>query len=254
MSALTIPSSPTRHRPRRIDVHRSLVALLGVVLLVCSVVLSAVDTARGADDDPAPGTDDSSVSVVVPSTQSGLPLPPPVSTGGTTKPGGAGGGGGPAGAQSIATCTPKEPAVPTRPASSGEAAELDRTVYLDGDTIVATASGFGAGEQVQVVLFDDPAIVGSLAADDSGTVRAEVALPKDPLPGTRTLQFTGWCERIALADVLIGRGGSLADTGLQGAPVWLWWVLGAVILIALLVAGLRLVRVLRAPETGGRSA
>lgn len=242
MSATPDPSTMGRS-PRR----RARAVLLAFALLVSLGTLDAPGVATAAEPTP----DGSSVSVVVPATETDSLVPPsPAHQGGDSGIGGgslpASSSGSGAGASTNATvCTPAEPAVPTRPATSGEAAAVDKEVYIEGDTVVATATGFGPSEKVQVVLFNDPSVVHAVTADASGAVRAEIVVDDELRPGTHALQLTGWCERVALADVLIGTAGSLAAAGMQAVPVWLWWMLGVIALLALLLALPRLVRTLR---------
>ncbi|GGH49859.1 hypothetical protein [Microbacterium album] len=143
-------------------------------------------------------------------------------------------------------CTPTEPAVPAQPASGADEATVDKDVYRVGEEITATATGFGPQEQVQLVLFSEPGLIGSFTADDDGTVRATFPVSEKTPPGPHTLQFTGWCDGVATAAVLVGSAGSAADAE-QGIPAWFWWVGGALLVPATLWAGWYVVRLMRAP-------
>lgn len=251
-------------RPVRTGVARALVvAFLIAAFLIAGISLAAAPSAASADES------DSDFSVTVPETNesgenppspspSGSPTPKPEESEKPSDGGGSGGSGGsgdssgttttPDGTTSTPECTPTEPTVPTVPATTGEKATVDKDVYLVGDEVTATTTGFGAGEQVQLVLFSDPQLIGTFTADADGAVRAEFPVADTVLPGTHTLQFTGWCERITLVDVLVGSdaGGDAASAG-AGIPVWAWWIGGGLGVVALLAAGWQIMRLMREP-------
>ncbi|TFC27363.1 hypothetical protein E3O25_09640 [Cryobacterium sp. TMT1-3] len=142
-------------------------------------------------------------------------------------------------------CTPVEPTVPTVPATTGENATVDQKVYEPGQKVTATASGFGVGEQVQLVMFSEPALVGSFTADAQGQVQAVFPVDEAALPGTHAVQFTGWCTRIALTTVLVGSDALVASA--TSFPMWVWGAGGVVGTAGLALVGGHLLRVMRVP-------
>ncbi|WP_411701258.1 hypothetical protein [Conyzicola sp.] len=182
------------------------------------------------------------------------PPPPPTKTGttaptkSTTKSGGAAAGTSAGGAGGTAECTPTEPPVPTAPASSGSNASVDKEFYQPGQKVTATATGYAAGEQVQLVLFSEPNLIGTFSADAQGQVEAVFPVDEKTTPGTHTVQFTGWCKKVALADVLVGTG-PLVATGFD-IPIGLWIVGGVIAAAVLAMLGWRLLALMRAPAAG----
>ncbi|WP_167047002.1 hypothetical protein [Salinibacterium sp. ZJ454] len=160
----------------------------------------------------------------------------PKSTGGTTTP------------TPQETPAPTEPAIPGAPAANGAEAKVDGETYQAGASVVVTADGFTPGEQVQVVLFSDPQLIGNVAANADGTFEHSFALPDDLAAGRHTVQLTGWASKhIATADVFVTTGPLAADASVPVIPTAVWWVLG--ILAVLLLAGAFwwVIRIMRAP-------
>lgn len=233
-------------------------------LLAAGLVWASAAPAGAASD-----TNDSDVAVSVPAVDPGTnPPPPPPGTnppppapggGGGGRGGGAGGGGGGGGGTPPAggggeVCVPKEPAMPQAPATGGGDAVLDQAVYVPGETVTATAAGFGAAEQVQLVLFGDPVLLGTFTADAAGTVTAQFPVAEQTLAGTHTLQFTGWCGAVSTADILVGSvAGTAASTGIQ-LPPWLWWIAAALAAVLLIVGGRRVIIAMRAPAAPAAAA
>jgi hypothetical protein len=235
-------------------------------LLAIAIVVGAGGGAQAA---PAPvDTHGSDVTVSVPAatpapSTSAPPVMPP-STGGTGGAGGAGTSGGSGGGRAVggagtapaaetaesgsSACVPKEPAVPTAPATetAGEAS-VDKEVYAAGETVTAIAAGFEPHEQVQLVLFSEPALVGTFAADDTGAVTAQFAIAAETLAGTHTVQFTGWCGSVSGVEILVGTTNDSASAGPQGVPPWLWWAGGLLGLALLILAAWWAIRVMRVP-------
>jgi hypothetical protein len=249
----------TRTPPAR--TRRAAGTLLAVVLAGVAWSSLAAGTARAADPDgpdltvtiPERGpSDPDPVPGPTPSTTSPATTPGTVPPATTTKPGTSTRGGGtgadpdaaPAG--DPAPCVPTEPAVPTAPEQAGEPVVTDRPVYLPGQQVTVTAAGFPAGEQVQLVLFADPAVVGTFTADGAGEVEAVVPVADGTAAGRVTVQLSGWCTGVALGDVLVGSAGS-DDAGTQGVPAWAWWAGGGMGLTGAGVGGWWLLRAMRAP-------
>jgi hypothetical protein len=137
------------------------------------------------------------------------------------------------GRQTDGTCVQVEPAVPSAPAGDAWAGGVDKDYYLPGNKVTATASGFGSGERVQLVLFSDPQLIGNFTADAEGQVEAVFAVADDLPAGTHQIQFTGWCASMtALAEVLVGS--PPAPAGDRGIPAWVWWLVALAVLVALI--------------------
>lgn len=238
---------------------------VGITTLIAAAMWAGASATAHAATHPDRKSDSEvsvSVPAATPSTRPSTPASaPPASDGGGAGTGAGGtpvrsnGGTGTAPAAdttapTAAACVPKEPAIPTAPKTGGGEASVDEEVYAVGDTVTATAAGFGANEQVQLVLFSEPSLVGTFAADATGSVTAQFVVAAETLAGGHVLQFTGWCGSISTADVFVGATNSAAG-GVQGVPAWMWWVGGALAL-AILVVGVwwitRLMRVPVAPE------
>jgi hypothetical protein len=192
---------------------------------------------------------------------------PPATGGGAPGAGASGGGGGAAtsggsvprassaggDADKAPAAEPKEcvePEAPSGPATSGEEATVDGTIHLPGERVVARAAGFGAGEQVQFALFTDPQVLGTFTADEKGAVRAELPLAKDAQPGTYAVQFTGWCETVAIAQVLVGSESSAAADAPFGVPPWAMWTGGGIGAAGLAFGARRVFLAMRVPAEG----
>lgn len=145
-------------------------------------------------------------------------------------------------------CAPLEPPVPQEPADDGDAATLDETVRPAGEEVVVRATEFGAREKVQLVLFAEPQVVRTVRADGEGVVEASVTIPERTPSGPHTLQLTGWCGQVAVAEILVASPGG-AGAG-AGIPPWAWWVGGGVGLAGLGVGGWYVFRLMRAPGAG----
>ncbi|GAA3819177.1 hypothetical protein [Cellulomonas soli] len=251
------PSRPPAHRVARV--------LAGACLTLGALAVPA--GAAFADD----AGDQTGLSVSIPARAGTTPTPVPTTTtpsptatsttaptagrgaATTGSPRSAGtseavGGAQPAGA--AAGCAPSEPDVPTRPATAGTAgveAHVDQDLYLPGARVTATATGFAAGEQVQLVLFSEAALVGSFTADAAGQVQAIFPVADGTAPGTHTVQMSGWCgTAVAVVDVLVGSAGATAPAE-QGVPPWAWWAGGGAGLVGLGAGGWQLLALMRGP-------
>ncbi|MDR2253981.1 MAG: hypothetical protein LBD97_09050 [Bifidobacteriaceae bacterium] len=152
-------------------------------------------------------------------------------------------------------CVQVEPPIPLAPTDDAWAAAVDKDLYLPGHKVTTTASGFAAGERVQLVLFSYPRLIGNFTADADGHVEAVFAVADDAAPGTHSIQFTGWCGVVtARADVLVGSPAEPAVS--QGVPAWVWWLLALLLALILAWVTRRLIRALRdrpvPPEAGAQ--
>jgi hypothetical protein len=143
---------------------------------------------------------------------------------------------------------PEKPPVPTEPATEGDIAGLDKDVYLPGQKVTATGDGFGKGEKVQLVLFAEPQVVSTLEADRNGKVEAVFTVSGKTTAGPHTLQLTGWCGDVALAELLVGATGD--DAAAAGVPAWAWWAGGGLGVVGVGAGGWYVFRLMRAPGAG----
>lgn len=126
--------------------------------------------------------------------------------------------------------------------------ELDPDRLAAGEWMEATASGYTAGEQVQVVLYPGAVVIGSVGADVAGFISTRVQVPDDFRPGSHTIEATGWqSEYAANADFTVVTSPVGAETGLP----FMWWL---IILLALLAITVVVVLVyFRRSIFGGRA-
>ncbi|MET0954938.1 MAG: hypothetical protein ABWY68_03240, partial [Cryobacterium sp.] len=96
--------------------------------------------------------------------------------------------------------------------------------------------------------FSEPTVIGTFSADATGQVEAVFPIDKKTTPGNHTVQFTGWCKKIAVADVLVGSG-PLVAAGFD-IPVGVWIAGGVGGAAVLGVAGWQLLGMMRAPVLG----
>jgi hypothetical protein len=257
--AAAAPASPrTAREPRGTGRPRprGWLVRLSAIAATAALAVSAPTAALAKD------ADDSGVSVIVPT-----PEPPPPgggttndratadggSTDGATGGGDARpGGGAPAVGGAAQPAPATEPALSRTPASNGEAARVDRgdSTYAVGAVVTVSADGFTAGEQVQVVLYSDPILIGNVTAGDDGTVTHAFSIPADLPPGKHTIQLTGWqSKRIATVPIIVaGAAASAAESAPGfGLPAWVWWAGGGAALALLATGGWWIVRVMRRP-------
>ncbi|MFD2026291.1 hypothetical protein [Promicromonospora aerolata] len=149
-------------------------------------------------------------------------------------------------------CVPERPPVPAEPATEGDIAALDKDVYLPGHKVTAMADGFGKGEKVQLVLFAEPQVVSTLEADRKGTVEAVFTVSGKTTAGPHTLQLTGWCGDVALAELLVGSAGG--DAAATGVPAWAWWAGGGLGVVGVGAGGWYVFRLMRAPGLSAAGA
>ena len=208
---------------------RSRVRTAGIVGAVSSIALTAVLLSAfagpvGALPQPV-ATAELPVSVVIPDLH---PSPTPSrSTGGGT---GTGTGSGSSSSTPAPVPTPERTGAPTPPSEPTDGAgklTLDKETVSPGDWLVATGTGFTAGEKVQFVLYPGAEVIDSFEADETGTVVARFRLSDETRAGDHVVEATGW-----KSDTV--RNAPFQVVGVAGAVPWLWWVL--IVLGALLVS------------------
>lgn len=146
------------------------------------------------------------------------------------------------------TPAPTEPAIPGTPATNGDEAKLDHETYQAGGWAVVTAKGFTPGEQVQVVLYSEPKLIGNVPAKADGTFEHRFAIPDDLAAGRHTVQLTGWASKhIATADLFVTTGPLSADASVPVIPDGVWWAIGVLAVLLLLGALWWVIRIMRAP-------
>ena len=190
----------------------------GVVsIALTAVLLSAF--AGPVDALPQPvATAELPVSVVIPDLN---PTPTPSRSAG----GGTGTGTGTTTGTSSSTPTPvptpertDAPTPPSEPTDGAGKLELDKETVSPGDWLVATGTGFTAGEKVQFVLYPAAEVIESFEANETGTVIARFRLSDETRAGEHVVEATGW-----KSDTV--RNATFQVVGVAGAVPWLWWVL-----------------------------
>ncbi|TFD53461.1 hypothetical protein E3T55_05465 [Cryobacterium frigoriphilum] len=126
------------------------------------------------------------------------------------------------------------------PTEDAVALTLDTNRVAPGGTITVSAGGYTAGEEIRVVLYSEPVVLGSATADAAGAFTATFTLPADLRTGTHTIEATGLTSGVVTnATVIVvgtagASGGSLASTG------QLWWIalgVGALGMIGVFLIG-----------------
>ncbi|MEN2738122.1 hypothetical protein ABCS02_10040 [Microbacterium sp. X-17] len=238
---------------------------VGVTLVVAGLAVPFTP-AIAADPTPKPTlTSTATVGVTVPDAVPANPNTPP-RTGNNPSPGGGQPGGTPGGGTSrpgsggsptsrsdapagpgSGPAAPTEPTIGKTPSATAERASVEKTAYNAGDTLTVSFPGFIPGENVQVVLYSEPILIGNFPADANGTITQSFQLPKDLPAGAHTVQLTGWeSKKVATASIIVASAATAAAPAMQGVPIWAWWI-GGVLLALLLAAGIWwLVRTMRA--------
>lgn len=137
---------------------------------------------------------------------------------------------------------PTAPKVGEAPKKGAKGASFkDEPHPQPGDTAVIVADGFTAGEQVQLVIFGKPVVIGSVTADEAGHVEYEFKIPNTLLPGTHTAELTGWVSGTVKNVEFVIEATNWATP--DDSRVWAWWLLGGI--IAALLAALAVLIVIR---------
>ena len=127
---------------------------------------------------------------------------------------------------------PGAPVPSSRPSDDAAELKLEPTRVEAGAKIQATASGFTPGEQVQLVLYPNPLIIGSYAADATGALSIVFEVPKDTRTGEHVAEATGWASDTKAN----GKFVVTAAPDVAGGIPTMWWLLG--ILLLLIVAAI----------------
>jgi LPXTG-motif cell wall-anchored protein len=128
---------------------------------------------------------------------------------------------------------------PTTPTTTTPPAALSATRVTAGGSITVSGEGFLPGEQVQVVLFSDPVVLGVVVAGADGKATATKTIPASTPAGTHHIELVGVTSGrkvvspaitvLAAASPAAGTGGAaLPRTGGQASPL---------VLTGLLLAG-----------------
>ena len=130
---------------------------------------------------------------------------------------------------------------------SGEAGQVEQVGasaqvrLFQARSAEASGSGFQPGTRVDVWLFSDPTLLGSVTVDESGQFVSEFYLdPRFATIGDHTLQLQGvgtdgFIKAVNLG-VQIDDPAQLTESGASGLLTWLLGLLGVVVFIALVVA------------------
>ena len=207
------------------------VATSGGAILLATLVAAAIigpSGAEGATPAPtstAPASSGTSVTVVIPATNTGG------NSGGTS--GGSSGSSGGAGTGTagggLTTESFGKPTPPASPTSGAGKLTLDHDTITAKEWMTATGTGFTPGENVQFVYYPGAVVIGSFVADGKGKVEARFRIPDDMRPGVHTLEATGWTSKHVLNKEFT------VTTAAAGAFPYLWWVW---VVLGVLVLGL----------------
>jgi len=134
-------------------------------------------------------------------------------------------------AQGTPPTNPEEPTDPDDDEKAWAKVSLSSDRVEQGGTIEVTVSELEPGQQIGATLHSEPRVItGIPAADASGTVRFDVAIPADFALGAHTLVITSGDHDPIKAPLTVVRAGELATTGMQ-AP-WGLALLAALLLVA----------------------
>ena len=126
---------------------------------------------------------------------------------------------------------PGAPVPGAEPVPQADALVLSPDRLRAGEKVLATGAGYAAGEQVQVVVYPNPVILGSYTADSSGRLNATFTVPVDTKTGAHTVEATGWVSRHATNGRLL-----VVTAAVAGEPISTsWWLIGIGILLLLVI-------------------
>ncbi|MEA2715954.1 MAG: hypothetical protein QOI99_271 [Actinomycetota bacterium] len=116
-------------------------------------------------------------------------------TSSTSPPTTTGGGGSPSTTSPTSTSVPPSttttvPSVPTgttSPPVAGPTISVTPRTVVAGQDVTVSGSGFPAGRPIDILLFSTPVLLGTTAADGSGSFRATVTIPVGTAPGTHSV-------------------------------------------------------------------
>ena len=206
---------------------------VAAVVFVSALLSSTVATGAVATT-PTPTT--AAISVIIPELS-----PSPTSTrtngggnnGGNNGGGNNGGGNGGGSNNGGGTNPDGSPKPPAKPGKNKPRLILDRETVEAHQFMIASASGYAAGEKVQLVLYPGAVVVGSFLAGASGEFSARFRVPDDTRPGAHVAEATGWVSGfVANEDFLV------TTTVLAAGVPLLWWVM--VVLAVLLMSAISL--------------
>ena len=201
---------------------------VAAVVLVAALLGSSVATGAVATT-PAPTT--AAITVIIPELS---PSPSSTNTNGGGNSGNNNGGGNSGGGNNGGGTNPDgSPKPPSQPGKNKPGLILDRETVEAHQFMIASASGYAAGEQVQLVLYPGSVVVGSFLADASGEFSARFRVPDDTRPGKHTAEATGWVSGFVANEEFVVTTAVLAP----GVPL-LWWVI--VVLAVLLISAISL--------------
>ena len=133
---------------------------------------------------------------------------------------------------------PAAPQVAATPQPDAGGALISPDHLRPGDTATVTGTGYTPGEQVQLVLYSAAVVVGSFAADDTGTVRAEFTVPADLGIGRHVAELTGWqSARVQNVAFTVDGSPAPASVGLSSDQWRLVLAAGALVLLLIASVG-----------------
>ncbi len=177
---------------------RAVLATALAAALAASFAVSPAQAANCPSPSPAP-SNASRVTVVIPEIS---PTPTPTcttatgggsgSTGGSGN-GGNGGNGGTVDPPASGGTNPDGSPIPAaEPGENKPGLTLDHETIEANQFMIATGTGYVAGEKVQMVLYPGAVVIGSVSADAGGEFTMRFRIPDDTRPGVHIAEATGW--------------------------------------------------------------
>lgn len=192
----------------------------GVAALVV-MVLALVPMFGAAHADPAAGPTSSgaAITLIIPETPGPMTSNGPGSGSGGSGTGNSGNGVAGGGTIPGPTCSSGTPVPPSQPTSGAHQLTLDPERVAATGWMVATGSGFGSGEQVQLVLYPGATVIGSYPADASGGLMVRFRIPEDTRTGLHVAEATGWSSCHAA-----NKEFTVITGAFGGGLPYLWWL------------------------------
>ena len=221
-------------------------ATLGAALLAATALAGAASGAMAVSS-PSPTQSSSVISVEIPEATTATPTPSATPTTSTTptssstpspSSSGTSGGAPGAGETPVAEAT-GAPVVATKPTKGAGGLDIGQERVVPGAWLETSASGYLPGEQVQIIMYSTPQVIGSYLADATGTFSARFQLPEGLRSGVHTVEATGWqSKKVTNIEFLLVSDTAASGTGAASTVPLTWWLLGILGVLAASVATL----------------
>jgi hypothetical protein len=223
-------------------------ATLGAAVLAATALAGAASGAMAVSS-PSPTQSSSVISVEIPGAATATPAPSATPTASmaptsssTPSPSSSGTSGGApdtaAGDTPVAEAT-GAPVVATKPTKGAGGLDIGEERVVPGAWLETSASGYLPGEQVQIIMYSTPQVIGSYLADATGTFSARFQLPEGLRSGVHTVEATGWqSKKVTNIEFLLVSDTAASGTGAASTIPLIWWLLGILGVLAASVATL----------------